>query len=161
MPATHLLTTKDIVYRNNAAGIKMIIVTGDGPVHEAVLEAQKDSPTVQALALVGREVPQGFLDFRKEIAAASPDWTRPTGKDATVNDDISLLYFTSGTTGMPKMVTHSMTYPLGHIVTARLLAELPGRRPALDHLRHRLGQGSVGEDLRPMALRLGGAGLRL
>ena len=119
VPATHLLTTKDIVYRNNAAGIKMIIVTGDGPVHEAVLEAQKDSPTVQALALVGREVPQGFLDFRKEIAAASPDWTRPTGKDATVNDDISLLYFTSGTTGMPKMVTHSMTYPLGHIVTAR------------------------------------------
>nr|WP_304243050.1 hypothetical protein [Gracilinema caldarium] len=60
-----------------------------------------------------------WQDFNLAVAAASPHFSRPTGQDATQNTDIMLLYFTSGTTGMPKMVRHDFTYPLGHIVTAK------------------------------------------
>jgi acetyl-CoA synthetase len=60
-----------------------------------------------------------WQDFNLAVAAASPHFSRPTGQDATQNADIMLLYFTSGTTGMPKMVRHDFTYPLGHIVTAK------------------------------------------
>ena len=118
IPATHLLTTKDIVYRNNAADIKMIVCVAEDEVIHHVEESRSQSPSLKTIALVGGSR-EGWLDFNKEVEEASSEFTRPTGDKATQNDDIMLLYFTSGTTGMPKMVRHNFTYPLGHIVTAK------------------------------------------
>ena len=114
IPATHLLTKKDIVYRANAADIKMIVVAGEEEITKHVLDAMPESPTVKTLVSIGPEVAEGFEDFQKGIENAAP-FTRP--KHANSNEDISLMYFTSGTTGNPKMVAHDFTYPLGHIVT--------------------------------------------
>ena len=76
--------------------------------------AMPESPAVKRLVSVGPEVPEGFEDFHKGIEAAAP-FVKP--EHPNTNDDISLMYFTSGTTGEPKMVAHDFTYPLGHIVT--------------------------------------------
>lgn len=118
IPATHLLTKKDIVYRNNAADIKMIVSVHDPEVVEHIENSRKESPTLQNTVLVGEDR-EGWINFTREMEKASPDFIRPTGKDASQNDDMMLLYFTSGTTGMPKMVSLTFTYPLGHIVTAK------------------------------------------
>lgn len=118
IPATHLLTTKDIVYRNNAADIKMIVCVNEPEVIQHVEEAQSKSPSLQAKALVGGSR-ENWFDFHRELELASSDFEKPTGNDASQNSDIMLLYFTSGTTGMPKMVQHNYTYPLGHILTAK------------------------------------------
>ena len=114
IPATHLLTKKDIVYRCNAASIKMIVVAGEEVITKHVIDAMPDSPTVEKLVSIGPDIPEGFLDFHKGIDNAA-SFVRP--EHVNTNDDISLMYFTSGTTGEPKMVAHDFTYPLGHIVT--------------------------------------------
>jgi acetyl-CoA synthetase len=118
IPATHLLTTKDFVYRNNAADIKMIVCVAEQEVINHVEESLEKSPSLKYKALVGGSR-EGWFDFNAELEKASEDFERPTGQDATKNEDILLLYFTSGTTGMPKMVSHDYTYPLGHILTAK------------------------------------------
>lgn len=118
IPATHLLTSKDIVYRCNAADIKMIVSVAEDEVINHVEESMASSPSLKIKALVGGSK-DGWLDFNSEVENASSEFIRPTGSDAPSNDDIMLLYFTSGTTGMPKMVRHNFTYPLGHILTAK------------------------------------------
>lgn len=118
IPATHLLTTKDIVYRNNAASIKMIITIADPEVMERVDQAQKDSPSLQLKGTIGSDRP-GWHDLTRAMESVPAEFPRPTGAAASTNEDIFLLYFTSGTTGMPKMVRHNYTYPLGHILTAK------------------------------------------
>lgn len=115
IPATHLLTKKDIVYRCNAADIKAIVCAGEKTITDHILEAMPQCPTVKQLISVGPDVPQEFKDFHQGIESAAP-FVRP--EHPNTNDDISLMYFTSGTTGDPKMVAHDFTYPLGHIVTA-------------------------------------------
>ena len=114
IPATHLLTKKDIVYRCQAAGIKMIVAAGEPVITGHILDAMPESPTVEHLVSVGPEYPEGFENFHQGIEAAAP-FVRPA--HVNTNDDISLMYFTSGTTGEPKMVAHDFTYPLGHIAT--------------------------------------------
>jgi acetyl-CoA synthetase len=114
IPATHLLTKKDIEYRVNAAGIKMIVSTADGEVADHIEEA-KGMPTLESKAIIGGR--DGWLDYTAGVEAAS-DVLDTSSFELPENDDIMLLYFTSGTTGMPKMVIHSYTYPLGHIPTA-------------------------------------------
>lgn len=118
IPATHLLTTKDIVYRCNAADIKMIVSVADDEVIKHIDASTPQTPTLKSKALIG-EPQEGWLDFSSELEKASDVFERPTGIEATNNDDIMLIYFTSGTTGMPKMVMHNFTYPLGHIATAK------------------------------------------
>lgn len=117
IPATHLLTEKDIVYRNNAADIKMIVAVSTDNVSQAVDKAESKSPTLKFKVAVNGNV-DGWYNFDQEIEKQSDVFERPQGADATKNDDKFLLYFTSGTTGMPKMVLHDFTYPLGHIITS-------------------------------------------
>ena len=114
IPATHLLTKKDIVYRCKAATIKMIVAAGEEVITKHILDAMPECPSVEKLVSVGPEYPEGFEDFHKGMESAAP-FVRP--EHANTNDDIMLMYFTSGTTGEPKMVAHDFTYPLGHIAT--------------------------------------------
>ncbi len=118
IPATHLLTANDIIYRNNAADIKMIVAISDDEVLKHVEESVSESPSLKLLAIVGGKR-EGWHDFNTEADLESPVFLRPLGDSAIKNEDTSLLYFTSGTTGMPKMARHSFTYPLGHITTAK------------------------------------------
>lgn len=116
IPATHLLMPKDIVYRCNAAKIKAIVAVGDEVVTENIEKALPQCPTVRRVISTGPIVPEGWEDFNKGIAEA-PEFRRPALKNR--NEDLSLLYFTSGTTGEPKMVAHDFLYPLGHIITGK------------------------------------------
>lgn len=125
IPATVQLTKKDIVYRNNAASVKMIVSVSDHEIVSFVEEAMDESPTVKCKALVGC-VRDGWLNFDDELEKASAGWTRPTGAAAAGGYDNMLMYFTSGTTGMPKIVLHDFYHPIGHIVTAHYWQRLGG-----------------------------------
>ena len=114
IPATHLLTEKDIIYRCEAADIKAIVAVGETVVLDHIKNALPKCPSVKSVISVGPEVYEGFEDFAKGIENA-PAFVRP--ENVNTNDDISIIYFTSGTSGNPKMVAHDFTYPLGHIVT--------------------------------------------
>jgi acetyl-CoA synthetase len=85
----------------------------------SILDASLEkSPTLEYRVSVNGKA-DGWYDFSEELEKASSYFLKPVGKDMTANEDIMLLYFTSGTTGMPKMVLHDFTYPLGHISTAK------------------------------------------
>ena len=114
IPATHMLTTHDIVYRNNRAGVKAIICVGEDYVLEQITAAMSESPTVKTLISIGPKVPENFHSWHEEIDNA-PAFVRPS--HVNDNNDIMLMYFTSGTSGEPKMVAHNYLYPLGHITT--------------------------------------------
>lgn len=116
IPATHLLTKKDLVYRNNAADIKAIVAVGEEIIINHINDSMPESPTVEMLISVGPIVPDGWLDFHKGIENAQP-FTKI--ENVNVNDDLLIVSFTSGTTGNPKMVTLDCVYPLAHIVTAK------------------------------------------
>lgn len=118
IPASNLLTPKDIIYRCNMADIKCIVCTADGDISHRVQEAAPECPSLKLLITTNAPENSGWLDFHKGVNAASPEFIRPTGKEATKNSDIMLIYFTSGTTGMPKMVAHDYLYALAHITTA-------------------------------------------
>jgi len=131
IPATHLLTTKDIVYRCGAAGIAGIICVDDpdliSRIDEAEEKLQSQGKTPPRYLAYIRSVhspkdsnPAGrknWVDFSPLMEKAPAEFKKPAVVNA--NDDIMLLYFTSGTTGMPKMVRHDFAYPLGHIITAK------------------------------------------
>lgn len=118
IPASNLLTPKDIIYRCNMADIKCIVCTADGDISHRVQEAAPECPSLKLLITTNAPENSQWLDFHKGVNAASPEFIRPTGKEATKNSDIMLIYFTSGTTGMPKMVAHDYLYALAHITTA-------------------------------------------
>ncbi len=118
IPGSLQLTKKDIAYRANAAGISAVVCVDDPFVIEQVELAQPEATTLKHKILVGAPR-DGWLDFGENIAAQSESFPRPGGEEGTRWDDTMLVYFTSGTTGMPKMVRHNFSYPLGHIVTAK------------------------------------------
>ena len=114
IPATHLLTKKDIVYRCEAADIKMIVCAGEEVITKHIIEALPDCKSLEHVVSIGPDIPEGFKNFQEGIANAVP-FVKPA--QPNTNDDVMLMYFTSGTTGQPKMVAHDFTYPLGHITT--------------------------------------------
>lgn len=116
IPATHLLTDEDIIYRCQSASIRAIVAVGDDVVLDHIQKAAPDCPSVKNYISIGPKVPEGWCDFNAGIESA-PQFVRPE----VVNEpgDISLMYFTSGTSGEPKMVAHDFRYPLGHIITAK------------------------------------------
>lgn len=116
IPATHLLTKKDIIYRNNAATIKAIVCDGDELILGHVNDAMPQSPSVEKRISIGPLIPEGWEDFHKGIENAEP-FSRPA--EPTKNTDPIIVSFTSGTTGDPKMVILDSVYPLAHIVTAK------------------------------------------
>ncbi|MDE5626317.1 MAG: AMP-binding protein [Muribaculaceae bacterium] len=128
IPATHLLTAEDIEYRCRMADIKVIVAAGDPDMVEHIDEARPRCKSLEWLVSTGPCVPAGWLDFNKGVDGA-PAFRRP--EKVNSNSDVMLLYFTSGTSGEPKMVAHDFTYPLGHIVTARFWHNL---RPGDIHL---------------------------
>ncbi len=120
IPATHMLTKHDIVYRDQRASVKAIVCANDEYVTSQILAAMPDSPTVKVLVAVnslsqqGKAVPEGFHDWRQEWPKA-PRFVRP--EHVNTNEDTMLIYFTSGTSGEPKMVAHDYLYALGHLTT--------------------------------------------
>lgn len=115
IPATHLLTKKDFVYRFNAADAVAIVCTAEGEVSEHAEQAQPDCPTFATKFLVRGGDRDGWVNFDEKIKEYPETFER---RDTKATDPF-LLYFTSGTTGYPKMVMHDHTYSLGHIITAR------------------------------------------
>lgn len=114
IPATHMLTTHDIVYRNNRASVKAIICAGEEYIMQQVEGSKAESPTLKTLVSIGPKQAEGFHDWHKEWNDA-PAFVRPTEKND--NDDTMLMYFTSGTSGEPKMVAHDFLYAMGHLTT--------------------------------------------
>ncbi|MDY4901974.1 MAG: AMP-binding protein [Treponema sp.] len=119
IPATDQLLQSDIEYRTNAADVKMII-SYDNPIIQGEIEkSMPNSKTVQYLVTVGKEKRSGWISFHEEYEKAPAEFPRPVGETATHNKDPMLLYFTSGTSGYPKMVLQDYDYPIGHIMTAK------------------------------------------
>ena len=115
IPATFQLTTKDIVYRCNAAKIKMIVAVDDDQIIKSIRESENDCNTLKSVAIVGENIPEGFINFRDTYCNYSDELERIYNETT----DPMLLYFSSGTTGMPKMILHNYAYPIGHILTAK------------------------------------------
>ena len=118
IPGSLQLTKKDIVYRGNSASVQTIVCVNDPFVIEQIETAEGDVPSLQNKVMVV-DHREGWLTLNDELERFSDVFERPTDDQATRWDDIMLVYFTSGTTGMPKMVQHNFAYPLGHIITAK------------------------------------------
>ncbi len=118
IPATHLLKAKDLVYRFERAKVRLAVAIDDPQLTQEIAVANRTCAAPPQVALIERTSQIG-VDFDALMAAAPDTFARPIGPTATANHDPSLLYFTSGTTGLPKMVCHDFTYPLGHLATAR------------------------------------------
>ena len=127
IPATHMLTKHDIVYRNTRASIKAIICVDDAYVCEQIGLAVDESPTLKSVIVVGDHQPMAAKDsslftlhsslchdYQSEWQKA-PKFVKPAF--VNTNDDTMLMYFTSGTSGEPKMVAHDYLYAMGHLTT--------------------------------------------
>ena len=131
IPATHMLTKHDIVYRNTRASVKAIICVDDAYVTGQIRLALPESPTVKTVVVVGEsqaslssadgsttEAPAGSVcswHLWQEEWRNAPAFVRPAEKNE--NSDTMLMYFTSGTSGEPKMVAHDFLYAMGHLTT--------------------------------------------
>jgi len=119
IPATYQLTEKDIVYRCEAANVKVVCMAEDDEVIAHMRGSREKCTTLENVCLVGENVSERFggefVDWRSSVSAACESFERVMNE----NSDTMLIYFSSGTTGMPKMIAHNYTYPLGHITTAK------------------------------------------
>ncbi len=116
IPATNQLKEHDFEYRFQAAGVSALVCTADGDTADIAMAAAKKCPQVKNLILVGGQK-EGWHDFDGEFKLFTRHLDRP--EDASCGEDTALMFFTSGTTGNPKMAAHKHTYALGHYVTAK------------------------------------------
>ncbi|MGP1587724.1 MAG: AMP-binding protein [Treponemataceae bacterium] len=134
IPATHMLTKDDIVFRCKAAFIKAVVAVNDRELFNFIEEAKKECPDLETLVAVcpfgvdtglsceEKKLHSEWLDFTEECRCVTQkdleDFYSLKRSEISSNMDIMLAYFTSGTTSHPKLVVHNFLYPLGHIVTA-------------------------------------------
>ena len=116
IPATNQLLAKDFAYRFQAADVRAILCTADGETADAVDEAAKQCPSLTHKILVNGKR-EGWHDFNEEYAMYSSHYART--EDAPCGSDPMLMFFTSGTSGYPKLAAHNYKYPLGHFITAK------------------------------------------
>ncbi|MCR5729743.1 MAG: AMP-binding protein [Ruminococcus sp.] len=119
IPATNQLVQHDFTYRFKAADVKAIVCTGDGDVaHQVDLAVEESGMDITRMIVHGER--EGWADFDKEMAGFSDVFERPTDPEKlSCGHEPNLMFFTSGTTGYPKIATHSHLYALGHFITAR------------------------------------------
>ncbi len=116
IPATYQLVAHDFTYRFQAAGVSALVCTADGEAAAQADLGQEGCPELTTKILVGG-TREGWHDFDSEYTRFSSRFERPD--DAIAGEDTMLMFFTSGTTGYPKIASHSCTYALGHFVTAK------------------------------------------
>ncbi len=116
VPATNQLQEHDFTYRFNAAEISAIVCTADGDTARQVELAEKDSPSLRLKIMAGGSR-EGWHSFDEEYPVYRSKYERAPG--APCGDDLMLMFFTSGTTGYPKIAAHTYKYALGHYVTAK------------------------------------------
>ncbi len=116
IPAPNQLLEKDFRYRFEAGNIKAILCTADGEVANAVDAAAKDAPNLSCKILVGGSR-EGWHSFNDEYSIFSSHFART--EDTPCGSDPMLMFFTSGTSGYPKIAAHNYKYPLGHFITAK------------------------------------------
>lgn len=119
VPATVQLAAHDIEYRIQSAGIKMIVAVQEKQLQQEIQKAAEAAYKKPLLVWVHDEM-DGWISFDKLSKNMSDEFSLPAGTKRPCGEDTALLYFTSGTSGNPKMVAHNFLYPLGHIVTAKL-----------------------------------------
>jgi len=115
IPATNQLVAHDFEYRFNAAGVSAIVCTSDGDTAEQAELAMENAPTMKTKIIVG-DTREGWHNFNEEVELFSHHFDRT--EDTACGSDLMLMFFTSGTTGYPKIAAHNFKYPLGHFVTA-------------------------------------------
>ncbi|MBQ6816329.1 MAG: AMP-binding protein [Clostridia bacterium] len=116
IPATNQLKEHDITYRLNKAGVKMIICTPDDNIPQEVEKAAEHSNTLETKVIVNGSR-EGWRSFDEEYCLYTGKFART--EDSPCGNDLMLMYFTSGTTGNPKIAMHNFKYPLGHFITAK------------------------------------------
>ena len=116
IPAPNQLLEKDFAYRFEAGNIKAIVCTADGQVADAVDRAAEKCPGLSCKILVGGER-EGWRSFNEEYGLYSSHFERTA--DTPCGSDPMLMFFTSGTSGYPKIAAHNYKYPLGHFITAK------------------------------------------
>ncbi len=116
IPATDQLLKKDFEYRFEAAGVTAVICTGQSHVSEEIEKAIETVPTVK-VKIMASGSREGWHNFDNEFSMFSSSFER--NEDSACGDDLMLMFFTSGTTGYPKIAAHSFKYPLGHFITAK------------------------------------------
>ena len=116
IPAVDQLHEHDLEYRFNAAGVSAIVCTAEGEVSHHVDTAAEKCPTLKIKMMAGGER-EGWRNFDEEFKRFSSHFDRT--EDSPCGEDIMLMYFTSGTSGYPKIATHNYKYPLGHFHTAK------------------------------------------
>ena len=157
IPATNQLQSHDFEYRFKSAGVCAILCTADGDTAAEVDIACEKFPQIQKLIVNGTR--DGWRTFDEEYTLFSSHFERTP--ESPCGDDLMLMYFTSGTSGYPKIAAHSYKYRAGPFPDREILAQRRSRRPALHDLRYRLGKGGLGQDLRPVAVRSRDLRLRL
>ncbi len=117
VPASIQLTTKDIVYRVDSAEAKMIIAIDDDFVRAQIAPVKDKCETLEHIVIVSDDPVSDYHDLNNEY----PKFDLYEEPVCRTNDDEMVIYFTSGTSGYPKMAIHNRTYPLGHITTAKYM----------------------------------------
>ena len=116
IPATCQLLAHDLEYRFKAADVSTIICTSDGNTADEVDIAAKTSPSLKNKLIVGSHR-EGWHSFDDEYTLFSSHYERK--EDSPCGDDLMLMFFTSGTSGYPKLASHNHKYALGHFHTAK------------------------------------------